>query len=439
MPRALVLNPWVTDFKLYDEWMHPLGLCFLISLLRHNGWETEFINCLERGARTKDKRFATGGFESVELRKPAPYKRIPRKYKRYGISERELEGRLDKAARPDIVLLGSAMTYWIQGLAQTAAALRRAFPATPIVIGGIAATLMPEAVEKCVPAALVHRGGILDSCESLAQMHPLLGGLTTQGWQPDMRASFAQSSYLRHGPVLLSLGCPLRCSYCASSLLQPSFRFRPADLVLDEIAWLADNRHARDFAFYDDALLYRAGKGFLPFARKLAKRDLHVRLHAPNGLHVRWLTAEVLDAMREAGFVTLRLGYESGLEKHRCDTASKAGRKELAHRVALVRKAGFAPGETGVYVMGGLPQQKLADMLAEMDFVASLGAMVKPVLLSPVPRTRLFEYYAASMPDLTVEPLSHNDTYFVTRLEGWGWEAVDTIRDSARTLNASFK
>ena len=30
---ALVVNPFITDFKLYDEWMHPLGLYFLIDLL----------------------------------------------------------------------------------------------------------------------------------------------------------------------------------------------------------------------------------------------------------------------------------------------------------------------------------------------------------------------------------------------------------------------
>jgi hypothetical protein len=30
-PLALVINPHAADFKLYDEWMHPLGLYLLIE------------------------------------------------------------------------------------------------------------------------------------------------------------------------------------------------------------------------------------------------------------------------------------------------------------------------------------------------------------------------------------------------------------------------
>ena len=64
---ALVINPWVTDFKLYDEWMHPLGLYFLISLLTFNGFDVHYCNCLRRDPTSKPKRFATGDFEHREF------------------------------------------------------------------------------------------------------------------------------------------------------------------------------------------------------------------------------------------------------------------------------------------------------------------------------------------------------------------------------------
>jgi hypothetical protein len=437
MSRALVINPWVCDFKLYDEWMHPLGLYFLISLLRRNGWEVDFVNCLSRGPDTRDKRFSTGDFASFELPKPAPYRAVPRRYKRYGIGEGRLEALVGESARPDIVLVGSAMTYWIQGLEQTVETVRRVVPGVPVVVGGIAATLMPEVLERRMPAVLVHSGGPADACSALGGLHPLLSGLTVRGWRPDMRDAFALCEPHRHGPVLLSLGCPFRCSYCASRFLQPTFRLRSPELAADEVSLLAERFGVRDFAFYDDALLYRAADGLLPFLRRLAVGRRGARFHVPNGLHARWLTAEVLEAMREAGFATLRLGYESGLGRHRNDTASKAGRGELAAAVRRVLAAGFTPESFGVYVMGGLPLQGPGDMLDEMRFAASLGAQVKPVFVSPVPRTPLFAHYASRFPELASDPLLHNDTYFVTKLDGWGWDEVEGVRERARSLNAS--
>ena len=45
--KILVINPYVTDFKLYDEWMHPLGLYFLMDILRKNGHSISYFNCLQ--------------------------------------------------------------------------------------------------------------------------------------------------------------------------------------------------------------------------------------------------------------------------------------------------------------------------------------------------------------------------------------------------------
>ena len=71
---ALVINPWVTDFKLYDEWMHPVGLYFLISLLRHNGWQVRFFDCLAHGRHARGKAYGTGDFQSTEIPKPDLYR-----------------------------------------------------------------------------------------------------------------------------------------------------------------------------------------------------------------------------------------------------------------------------------------------------------------------------------------------------------------------------
>jgi radical SAM superfamily enzyme YgiQ (UPF0313 family) len=139
--------------------------------------------------------------------------------------------------------------------------------------------------------------------------------------------------------------------------------------------------------------------------------------------------------MREGGFETVRLGYETSQRRHRADTAGKADRTELARAVGVLRKSGFTGRQVGVYVMAGLPGQTPDDVIDEIDFVGSLAVLVKPVCLSPVPRTQLFEHYSAQYPQLRSDPLWHNDTFFVTRLKGWSWDAVQDIRDRARERN----
>ena len=56
-------------------------------------------------------------------------------------------------------------------------------------------------------------------------------------------------------PIFTSIGCPYRCSFCASHLLSGDFRQREPGQVIDEIEYYCHKRHVRHFAFFDDALL----------------------------------------------------------------------------------------------------------------------------------------------------------------------------------------
>ena len=45
---------------------------------------------------------------------------------------------------PDIILVTSAMTYWYTGVQETIGMVREIFPKTPVVLGGVYATLCPD-------------------------------------------------------------------------------------------------------------------------------------------------------------------------------------------------------------------------------------------------------------------------------------------------------
>ncbi|MGA1825962.1 MAG: B12-binding domain-containing radical SAM protein [bacterium] len=435
IPKALVINPWVADFKLYDEWMHPVGLYFLISLLRYNKWDITYINCLASDTTKKNKRYNANNFPNIQITKPAVYGKIPRRYKRYGISEDSLRRQLARAPAPDIIFIGSGMTYWIDGLIATVTILSDYFPDTRIIIGGISSSLIADILKKRIQNGYIFSGTLFGSLDKLKKMHPYLYNLTAGGWRPTLKDALELLDTHAHGPVLTSLGCPYNCSYCASSYLQPKFVIRPLATVIGEMEYLIEHFGIQDFALYDDALLYQADKNFLPLARAIKDLKASVRLHAPNGLHVRYFQPPILEAMRETGFVTIRLGYESGSKKHQRDTDKKTSRAQLSSKIDLIKSAGFSIHDIGVYIMAGLPEQNVNDVLDDVAFVASCGVTIKPVFLSPVPQTPIFDFYARQFPQLKNDPLTHNDIFFITLLPQWDIATVEEVIKRSRQYN----
>lgn len=430
--RALVINPWVHDFKLYDEWMHPIGLYLLISLLHHNGWQVDYVNCLQPAASRRPKRWNTGEFCSEIIPAPEVFALVPRTYKRYGILPGALAEKLAALERPDAIFVGSAMTYWLPGLKETLETVRETLSDTPCVCGGIAVSLMPEWVRSnCM--CQVFSGPLHPNSGTIAI--PGVVELDTAGWVPSLIDGIAKEDNSRHSPVLATLGCPMRCSYCASGYLQPRFLPRNPVRVCDEIQFAAKTLGVTDFAFFDDALLHNQGAVFIPLMHELENRGVSARFHLPNGIHVRWFDNNTALQMGQNGFRTIRFGYESGHHEFAEHTCGKASREQLARAVDYALQTMPDGTDIGVYIMGGLPELPVENMLEDMTWTASLGAAVKPVFLSPVPESALFKRLAADRPALRNEPLLQNDTFFITTLPGWDWQTVQAIRDTARALN----
>jgi radical SAM superfamily enzyme YgiQ (UPF0313 family) len=429
---ALIINPLVTDFKLYDEWMHPVGLYFLFDYLQRSGVSVHMFNFLDPGFHIQEKKYGTGSFDYVEIPKPDVYQSIKRKYKLYGRSIQSFQTFLDTIPEPDIVCIGGTMTYWAPGFIETYMIIKERLPRAAIFCGGIAAQLIPDYLKSRMPECTI--AGNLQNFHS-----DIVSYVNFNDHQIDhstLSIAYSLNTYntLPHAPVLLSLGCPMRCSYCASSILQPHHQVRDFDIVINEIA-ASIERGVRDFAFYDDALLFQKESVLFPFLSKVRALKTPVRFHTPNGLHVRYVDKLTLEKMLQAGFETLRFGYESGLFQHQSAVSGKVDRSQLEVKISMALASGFTGKQIGVYVMGGLPQQTPDDLCEEMDYIHSMGVSVKPVFISPVPGTELFLHYAMQFPAIISDPLWHNDTFFITNLEGWDESGIEMIRQQARALN----
>ncbi len=429
---ALVVNPFVTDFKLYDEWMHPVGLYFLIDLLTLNGVKVYFFNCLERRSDTAPKKYGTGRFRSTVIPRPDCYRDIRRKYKCYGCSPHRFVEYLRNLPPIDIVFVGSMMTYWVDGLKKTIELIWQVLPEVAIVCGGVAVRLTPEYFHRNLPDVKLFTGTVFDAVGSSL----IIDGLRQSMKVPatlSMINGLQKAIPIFHAPILLSLGCPMHCAYCASNILQPNYLRRSIDTVWEEILFCVDRYNIKDFAVYDDAVLYEADKLFIPLLERIISRGISVRIHLPNGVHIKYVNRFILKTMKKAGVVTLRFGYESGYKEHLRYTGGKVYRNMLKETMMHVKECDFP--DVGVYVMAGLPGSVPEQTIEEMKSVASLGAAVKPVFISPVPGTEIFMKYAGTFPELLSDPRTHNDTYFTTKLPAWGEKGMQMVRDCAKKLN----
>ncbi len=430
-PVLLLINPWIYDFAAYDLFARPLGLLYLASFLGSRGYEVHLLDCLDTPL-SHPRAFGVGRYPKEILPIPSVLKGVPRRYGRYGISEADCRARLAALPRPDAILVTSLMTYWYPGVQAAIREAREQFPGTPVLLGGIYATLCRAHARQDSGADLVITG---PGEEALLAQLTAVGLPAPKGGHPGPPRPLDDlpypaldlQSHLSYLPILTSRGCPLDCDYCASRLLQPQFRRRRPLAVVEEIRYWQGRLGLRDVAFYDDALLLDAAHHLLVILEELARRGVSCRCHTPNGLHARYITREVAGWLKRAPFSTLRLGGETtALGPARLDRKLQAGELEAA--LHYLQEAGFRRQEIGVYLLIGLPDQDEAEVITSIHRVKELGGTPVLTLYSPIPGTALWpRAEACSRYDLASDPLFHNNSLFPCWPE-FSWERYTRLK-----------
>jgi radical SAM superfamily enzyme YgiQ (UPF0313 family) len=442
-PDILLINPYIWDFTAFDLWAKPLGLLYLGGILRTHGYQVHLLDCLDvhfKGTETLSpspirKAFGTGKYFRQRLPKPPALKDIPRIYYRYGVPPHLFMAALKELPNPRVVLITSGMTYWYGGVMETVKLIRSVFPNSPVVLGGIYATLMPDHARKTTGADYFitgpGEGAILKLLAEITGDIPIA--------PPDFNDPdciplpvYDLVPCLDYVGLLTSRGCPFSCPYCASNFLQPRFHQRSAEAVVDEILYWHKNTGVIDFAFYDDALLIGFENHLGTILETLLKQNVSLRFHTPNAMHVREITPERAALLFRAGFKTLRFGLETTNWERQKDWGGKMDRDDLYRAVMALKTAGFGKHQIEVYLLCGLPGQPPVEMDRTIREVRSLGLRPRLAEYSPLPQTVLWdEACRVSRFPLAEEPLFHNNTLWPC-LNPFSWKTVQALKDLAR-------
>ena len=450
-----MINPWIYDFAAYDFWLKPLGLLYLGGLLRQNGHRIHFIDCLDpyhpampEQPRRQPMRHAYGDgkFFRQIIPAPASLNMIDRHYCRYGILPKIFKDELKAHRDADLILITSMMTYWYPGVFEAIKIIKEVLPSVPVVLGGKYATLCHDHAVSFSGADYVIAGSgekqVLQLLQKLFNEEP--------AWIPDENdldslpyPALDLIRKMEQVPLITSIGCPYRCSYCSSPILYDKFQRRDPLKVVDEIQYWQTQHGVVNFSFYDDALLVKPGEMIIPMLKEVKKRNLSCQFHCPNGLHLREINEELSVLLYSSGFKTIRFGFETADLERQLKTGGKVKNEELSRAVSHLKNAGYKTADIGIYLLCGIPGQSAEEVEGSIDFVRACGA--KPVLAeySPIPGTKMWNEAVACSPfDIQEDPIYHNNSLLPCQSADFGpaayAELKKKLKNNYRTKQAAL-
>jgi radical SAM superfamily enzyme YgiQ (UPF0313 family) len=394
---ALLINPPVYDTQYWAQWSQPYGLLRIGALLKRYGYKRiELFDFMEVEEPQKIHKHRINPEESyAEDDKPStpirPYviskgsEELKLFKYHFGRTWAEFEAWLDERfprRGPDEIYISAIMTYWWESVRDLTLRLKRRFPKSTILLGGIYPTLAPEHAKEFTAADIIVVGEVEEANDlwtdlSLYERPPAYAIITP------------------------SRGCPYSCAYCAANILnggRRTVRVRPPGDVLAEMRDKYEKFGIKEFAFYADFLLWRPLENLAKILEGIIREKLPFRLHAPEGLDVSILSSSqrLIDLMKAAGFQKIYLPCESIDEGFLAQMDRRHVRLEHFVKAAkMCERAGFRLRNLYVnaFVLYGLPEERLDTVVKTIIFVSEIVGSIIPMLFTPVPATRVYRRY----------------------------------------------
>lgn len=442
MIRALLVNPYIYDFAAYNFWSAPIGLLYIGSVLRKNGFDVNLIDCLEV---VDEKRKPDGRAPFIKKRAEKPYqvKNVKKHFKRYGISHEEFIKRFYNIEKPDIVLITSIMTYWYIGTQEVLDIIRDIFPTSKIFLGGIYPSLCYE-----------HANTVMKNADLIVKNTELVKFYSFLENAFNIKLSFKPSMYdfealpfpcfdlydkIDFVPLITSYGCVYKCKFCATQYMHPDIIRRGVDNVIQEIChW--QERSIDKFVIYDDNFLYKKNEYAKPILEKISKLPFKINLYNPNALNASFIDVDTAHLLYSSGFKEIRLGLETVDPLFQKSLCGKTKIEDFENAVNFLLDAGFSNGSISAYVIAGLPFQRWEDVKHSIDYLAGLGIKSSIAEYTPIPHTPLFdEFYSYARYPIEKDPIFQNNALFPFSWDGFTDNNLAFLKQYSREKNAMLK
>ena len=409
--KVLLVSPPISIPKgMLKRCIPPLGLSYIAAILEKYGVAVNMVDCVVEGHST-EREIGAGMIT-------------------YGLRPEDIRERV-RDASPDVVGISVLFSTDIENLFETCRVIRSLDRNIVIVVGGLHPTIYPQ---KIVERSQITDGSdyLLDfiirgegEYRFLSFVQNLQEGLVDKN--ADGLVSHFEGEWIyRHqrtlienldelplpayhllpmeryfeintpfSPVpqgnrvvqlLTSRGCPVGCTFCASTNLYRKYRHRSVKNIIREVQAWKSRYKVDEIQFVDDNLTFVRGHSIDLFK---ALAPLSLKWCTPNGTMVNTLTPELMDLMAKSGLYQITLSLDSG---------SVETLKTLHHKPV---KLNSIPGlidkakEYGIYTHGtlvvGMPGETLDDIRAGFEFVKTLDlTSISTFIAAAIPGSELY-------------------------------------------------
>jgi radical SAM superfamily enzyme YgiQ (UPF0313 family) len=278
---------------------------------------------------------------------------------------------------------------------------------TPICIGGVHCTMVPEEVTETglfdyvavgeaeyafldlvnrlergedtatVPNMRIHRAGG-KSIKNPVAAFPDLTELPEMDWDIfDMpRILEVKKGWLS---LLTSRGCPYKCTYCFNKEIVDQYledggvktpkeylRHYRVDQVIEEIRTLKAKHPGVNTIIFDDDLFTLNKAYVLKFCDAYKRSGIEIPFVV--NAHVQVFNDEIAKALKDAGCMIVKYGLESGSDKIRRDVLWRYMTNATIERA--FRAAHDQDLHTSAFIMFGLPKEGKAEVLETLELCA---------------------------------------------------------------------
>jgi radical SAM superfamily enzyme YgiQ (UPF0313 family) len=192
---------------------------------------------------------------------------------------------------------------------------------------------------------------------------------------------YYKSTYQHNVPLVMSRGCPYRCSFCSVPDFIPEFRYRNVDNVIDEIEYWV-NKGETNF-FCHDSIINGNPKWLKEFCEKIIEKGLKITWGGNTRLQSSMRDLDTMRLYRKSGLTKMITGFESASEpvlRHMKKYTNVEGVREIFENVRQINKENNFPMQFAMQLIIGYLNETDEDFQKTMDFIEEYNDCMAEIL-----------------------------------------------------------
>jgi radical SAM superfamily enzyme YgiQ (UPF0313 family) len=158
-------------------------------------------------------------------------------------------------------------------------------------------------------------------------------------------------------------GCPYTCKWCSTAVYGQSYRRRPANLVVEELAML-NKKYNPDTIWFVDDVFTVSHKWIKSFHKEVKRQGVNIPFECIT--RAERLNDEILQLLKESGCYRIWIGAESGSQRIIDAMDRRVDVNVVKDAIIKTNSIGI---ETGTFIMLGYPGEDEKDIDKTIDYL----------------------------------------------------------------------